>query len=368
MVAQLMWWTIGQVTLWVIFGLAVIVTAATLAGRWYFVDRDPDEIHFCLTDDKWRIAVLRYRAAVPLPGADPLLLCGAIGANHLCLDLMDERSIARSLAAGGYDTWVVELRGRGLSSRPRLFAKYKYDWSFDEYVEKDVPVAIDAVLRATGHETLHYVGFSLGAVIGYAMLSDPRIAPKVRSAVAIGGPATYKFQRKYLFSWPIRNLRWLKHQFLMRLLAPLAGYWRPKLLNNPANMSAAVIRRFMVNATSNFAENEMLQYSDWIANDTFRTLDQRRDYRKDLAKVTTPMMFLAGNKDRLAPPPSVKDAYEAVSSTEKRFVIASSRQAMDADYGHLDLVLGESAGRDIFPVVKSWLDERSAAAEKRPAA
>ena len=41
---------------------------------------------------------------------------------------------------------------------------------------------------------------------------------------AIGGPATYRLQRKYLFHWPLRNLRWLRHAFLMRLLAPLAGF------------------------------------------------------------------------------------------------------------------------------------------------
>ena len=179
--------------------------------------------------------------------------------------------------------------------------------------------------------------------------------------IAIAGPASYKMQGRYLFHWPLRNLRWLRHAFLMRLLAPAAGYWRPKLLHDPENMSGAVIRRFMVNASANFARNEMLQYSDWLANDVFRSIDHRRDYRQELARVATPLLFIAGNKDLLAPPPSVKDAHDAVGSADKRFVIASRGHSFAANYGHLDLILGRSAPKEIFPLVVGWLREHSAA-------
>jgi len=214
------------------------------------------------------------------------------------------------------------------------------------------------------------VGFSLGGVLAYALLGDPALAAKVRSAVVMGAPATFTFQGRYIFSWPLRNLRWLRHRFLMRLLAPVAGYWRPKLLHHPPNIDGAVIRRFLVNATANFSRDEMLQYSDWIGNDEFRSIDHRRDYRLGMTKIDTPMLFIAGNKDLVAPPSSVKDAFELVSSKDKKFVMASRGQSMEANYGHLDLVLGKSAPREIYPLVRDWLDAHTEteAVDSEPAA
>jgi pimeloyl-ACP methyl ester carboxylesterase len=346
-----------EILVWLIVGLALLVSAAFVAGRWFFVERFPDEVHYAKTTDGWRIALIRYRPTGEKPrAAAPVLLCHGIASNSTELDLTDELSLARALAQAGFDTWLLELRGRGMSGQPRLFGKLRWDWSIDEYIERDAPAAIDALLRATSASQLHWVGHGLGAVVGYGVLEDPKLAPRVRSAVALGGPATYRVQQKYLFHWPFRNLRWLRHAFLMRLLAPAAGYWRPKLFSDPQNISGPVIRRFLVNASANFGENEMLQLADWIGNDQFRSIDHRRDYRADLAKITTPILFVAGNKDRLAPPQSVKDAHDAVASSDKKLVITSRGQAFTANYGHLDLVLGRAAPKEIFPLIVEWLD------------
>ncbi len=358
-------WTIVEIVVWVIVCVALLVTAGYVAGRWFFVERVPDEVHNARTSDGWRIAVVRYRPNGPAgatnPGAEPVLLVHGIAANRLNFDLSDERSLARFLADAGYDTWCVELRGRGLSTKPRLFTRFRWDWSFDEYVEQDLPVAIESVLRATRADRLHLVGFSVGGAAAYALLGDPRQADKIRTACAIGAPATYGFQRKYLYSWPLRNLRWLRHRLFMRLFAPLA--LRPKLLMNPDNIDGATVRRMMVNVSCNFARNEALQYGDWVENDQFRSIDHRRDYRKSMERITTPMLFVAGNKDRIAPPPSVKDAHDLVASADKKFVIASRGHGFKANYGHFDLVLGKQSADEVFPIVRDWLAAHAHASE-----
>jgi pimeloyl-ACP methyl ester carboxylesterase len=356
---------IGIITA-VVFTLAF--AAAFIAGRWFFVENYPDEIHFARTGDGWRVAVVRYRAAADAPArAHPVLLVHGIASNRLTLDLTAELSLARALAAAGWDTWLVDLRGRGLSTRPRLFTRYTYDWSFDEYVEQDLPAAIEAVRRATGRERIHAVGASLGGMALYALLSDPRRAGSIASAVTLGSPATFKLQGKYIFSWPLRNLRFLRHKFLMRLLAPLAGYWHPRLLrllHEPENMTGEAMRRFMVNGAANFARNELLQLGDWLGEDRFRSIDHRRDYRAELGRIQAPILFVAGNKDRLAPPPSVKDAYEAVASADKKLVIASRGQAFGSSYGHFDLTLGANAPKEIYPLVGEWLAAHDGVAEE----
>src|SRR5689334_6562124 len=107
-------WTAAVVAGAAIAALALLVYAGFLAARYFHVARYPDEIHFARTKDEWRVAVSRYRPAKPI-GADPLLLVHGLGANRYNFDLSDRTSLARYLADAGYDVWVLELRGRGLS-------------------------------------------------------------------------------------------------------------------------------------------------------------------------------------------------------------------------------------------------------------
>ena len=361
-------WTALWLATGLIVGLAALVYAGFLAARWFFVPRYPDEIHFARTDDGWQVAVFRYRAQLPSgqvtgPAAasvagPPVLLTPGIGANRYNFDLSDETSLARYLAAGGLDVWVLEPRGRGFSSRPRLFSGLRYDWCFDEYAERDLPAAAATVTRVTGADSLHLVGFSTGALASYAYLTDPRRRERVASLVSIGGPATFKRAGTHVSGRVVRNLRWLRHRFLLRVLAPISGYWHPspiQLIHNPENMDGPTQRLAMVNLISNFSRNELLQYADWLMNDVFRSIDHRRDYRAELGRIEVPSLFLAGPRDLLAPPDAVKDAYDAVSSTDKRFLILSRAQQFSVNYGHFDMLLGTHARVDVFPVIREWL-------------
>ena len=352
-----------------VFLLAMLVYAGFLAARYFYLARFPDEIHFAQTSDGWRVAVMRYRPATP-SDREPVMLVHGIGANRYNFDLSDELSLARHLARSGHDAWVVELRGRGLSSRPLLFSGLHYDWSFDEYAERDLPAAAATVARVTGHDRLHLVGFSTGALASYAWLTDPHRTIEVASLVSLGGPTSFKRSgQRHLSGRVVRNLRWMRHRFFMRVLAPLSGYWHPspiQLIHNPENMDGATQRRAMVNLIANFSRNELLQYSDWLVNDVFRSIDQRRDYRAEMPRITVPALFLAGPRDLLAPPDAVKAAYESVSSTDKRFIILSRAQKCAVNYGHFDMLLGTHAPEDVYPLIVDWLDEHRVALPALP--
>jgi pimeloyl-ACP methyl ester carboxylesterase len=351
-------------------GLGILVYIGFLAARYFFVPRFPDEIHFASTSDGWRLAVTRYRARPEADGddkppapAEPVLLVHGIASNRYNLDLTDEMSLARYLAGRGYDAWLVELRGRGLSTRPRLFSGVRYDWSFDEYAERDLPAAAETVVRATGASRVHLVGFSTGALAAYGWLSDPHRKVEVASLVSIGGATSFKRTARSLSGRLIRNLRWLRHRWLMRFMAPISGYYHPsplQIIHNPENTDGPVQRRAMVNMIANFSRNELLQYSDWILNDTFRSIDHRRDYRAELGRITAPTLFLAGPRDVLAPPDAVKVTWEAIGATDKQFLICSRAQGMRVNYGHFDMVIGREAPNEIYPRIAKWLDAHRA--------
>src|SRR5882672_3583111 len=174
--------------------LALASYVSFLASRFFFVARFPDEIQYATASDGWRIAVVRYRPAEP-SGRPPVLLVHGVAANRYNLDLTEEISLARHLC------------GRGLSLRPRLFSGLRYDWSFDDYAERDLPCAADVVMRATGAASMHLVGFSTGALAAYAWLSDPHRKVEVASLVSIGGAASFKRLGKVLSGRLIRSFR-----------------------------------------------------------------------------------------------------------------------------------------------------------------
>jgi pimeloyl-ACP methyl ester carboxylesterase len=341
--------------------LAGLIYASFLAARYFFVPRFPDEVCFTNTEDGWRIGVCRYRP-IERKFKEPILLVHGIASNRLDFDLTDKLSLAMALSRAGFDTWIMDLRGRGHSVRPRLFSGLRYEWSFDEYAEKDLPAAVREVLRATGAARVHLLGFSIGALACYAYLSSGKCKEPIGSLVSMAGPTSFKRLEKFLSARLIRSLRWLRHRWLMRIAAPGSGYLHPsplQLIYNPENTDGATQRRAMVNAVANFARNELLQYADWIRGDVFRSIDQRRDYRAELGRIEVPALFIAGARDPFAGPDAVKETFDACTGIQdKEFRICSRAQGLRANYGHFDLLLGRDAPDEIYPMVARWLTER----------
>jgi pimeloyl-ACP methyl ester carboxylesterase len=345
----------------------MVVYASFLAARFFFVERDPDEVHFAPTQDGWRIAVVRYRPRATPRRHLPVLLVHGLASNRYGLDLLPERSLAVWLAARGWDVWLVELRGRGLSSRPRLFSGRRYDWCFDDYVEQDLPAALAEVCEATGAPQLHLVGFSTGALAAYALLCRSPGREAARSLVSLAGPVHFQRISRALSASLLRAFRFLRHRWLMRLLAPVTGpLLRPLgLLYSADNLDGPTQRRMMVNLIANFSRNELLQYSAWLGEDCFRSIDQRRDYRAELGQLVAPTLCLAGARDPLAPPDAVKATFELLGAKDKQLRLCSRAQGLSANYGHFDLVLGAAAPVEVFPLVDEWLSAHDAPSGQR---
>src|SRR5690349_4226726 len=117
--------------------------------------------------DGWRLAVHHW----PAEGRrrrHPVLMIHGLGANRLNMDLDDRYSIARAAKRRGFDVFVLELRGAGLSQAPGGRDRALFEWGFDDYRWRDLPAAIDAVLTRAGASALHGLGHSMGGMLFYA--------------------------------------------------------------------------------------------------------------------------------------------------------------------------------------------------------
>src|SRR5687768_14984028 len=99
------------------------------------------ETFYAPTEDGWRLAIHHW----PAKGErrrHPVLMVHGLGANRLNFDLDDRYSLARAARARGYDVFVLELRGAGLSISPGGQDRFNFQWGFGEYSQVDLPVAV----------------------------------------------------------------------------------------------------------------------------------------------------------------------------------------------------------------------------------
>jgi len=358
-------WTILKVLFWLtVVGLFLRGLASWSAARnrrrWGLPDT-ADEVHFTRTADGWRLAVHHWRPRHgpdgPRPGALPVVLCHGLGANRFIFDT-EGRSLARWLRDRGHDVWVPELRGTGLSDDPT-----RHDWAFDEHVEHDVPAILDLILERTGARQVDWVGKSMGGMVMYAHL--PRDREKVRSLCAVGSPGLITGsvpRRLRSLGWAVPLIpRWLMPRIPLAtfsaITAPLSGVLLPKwqrAFYNPDHIEQRVLRRIAVSLPSDLSRDILRQFSDWFEEGSFRSVDRRRDYRERLGEITAPVLIIGGSGDVLA----ASEAIEAVTkrlACEVRVEVVGLRYGHAVDYGHGDLLLGDNAPAEVFPIIGDWL-------------
>ncbi|WP_225412692.1 alpha/beta hydrolase [Stigmatella hybrida] len=310
----------------------------------------PDELYRVPTDDGAAICLGRYHPRGERRYAEPVILCHGLGANRFHMDFDEHYSLARHLARAGFETWVLELRGRGLAGPSG-------DFTFDDQAEHDVRAALRTAL-STGAKEVLWVGHSKGGLMLYAHLARNPQAP-VRAAVALGSPFTFAVQPGLrLFIQRIEPLLRLK-MIPTRRVAGLAFFGAPpgpltRYMMLAANMETEVVKRALANVPSDISGGVARQFARWVSTNAFTSYDGGFDYRVPLAGARMPFLLLAGNKDLLAPPLAVARAQEYLGGPVK-LVIAGRDHGFAEDYGHADLVLGRRAPDEIFPLLETFL-------------
>ncbi|XP_024990106.1 uncharacterized protein LOC112524495 isoform X1 [Cynara cardunculus var. scolymus] len=78
-----------------------------------------DELHYVsVHNSDWRLALWRYKPPPQAPPRNhPLLLLSGVGTNAIGYDLAPGSSFARHMSSQGFDTWILEFRGAGLSAK-----------------------------------------------------------------------------------------------------------------------------------------------------------------------------------------------------------------------------------------------------------
>jgi pimeloyl-ACP methyl ester carboxylesterase len=319
-------------------------------------------VEFVRTADDWDLALHRYRSArSDLP---PVILCAGYACNRYFLDFDERYSLARFLARRGFDTWVLELRGRGYSE-PAGGSSRNRSWTFDDLVRFDVPAAIAHVRGRCAGRPPVWIGHSMGGMVMYAALGEnAALTESVAGFVAMASPvafppiASWMAQRlgEFLLLLPF-PARLPQHNILVALWSLVGNSARASQVGmNPHNLDHAAFGRALRQFICNVPRRKLQQFVRWSLTGAFRSADGCVDYRANLHRITTPAFIIAGAADQLATPEIVGLAYDRIGSPAKRYREFAAGPGVTADYGHVDLIFGSRAPDEVFPAISTWIE------------
>lgn len=348
--------------------LALVATSCVAAPV-----RKPEALdHYALTvttDDGWDLAIFRVP---PAPGAaeqpwfgTPVVLWHGTSVNRF--NYMTEGSdLARHLSERGFDVWVPEYRGDRTSRGPR--GAYRGgDWNVDDIARHDVPAVLTRVQSETRHEQVWWVGHSLGGILGYMTMQGPH-ADAVAGLVTVGAPGAWTHsqrigQRAIRMHGAIPRSGQVPTRGIARILKSTVNLAPDDpLLHavfNLDNVDARALLDFVDVGMENIGRGTVAQYVTWIESGRITSADGAVDYTEGLAEVTAPALMIAGRVDHIVPPWTVRAGYDRIASTDKEFVVLGRGWGQHHDYGHGDLLIGDWAEDEVFPLIATWIEERA---------
>jgi pimeloyl-ACP methyl ester carboxylesterase len=307
------------------------------------------DLHHALTRDGCRIALHRLGGAASDKRRHPVLCCHGLGANRLAFDVDTDVSLARHLAARGYEVFLLELRGHGASERP------PYGWSFDDYLLADLPAAIAHVKKVAGADRVHWIGHSMGGVLAFAHLSLGGSADFC-SAITVGSAADYSQSKSgfhtlmpivrvldMLPSVPVGAIARLSGHFVQRFTTPYETFNVA-----PGNCDLRLWKRICEDGFHPVSPPVMKQLGSAMQSGGLRSRDGSVSYVDGLASASAPLLALAGTHDLQCPPDATERTVQHMGNNAEVRVFAG--------YGHFDMLIGSRVHDDVFPLIGAWLD------------
>jgi pimeloyl-ACP methyl ester carboxylesterase len=240
------------------------------------------------------------------------------------------------LARAGYDVWIAEMRGHGLSARNE---RYRHNRVAD-YARYDLP-AIAAFVAEQSGQVPHWIGHSLGGTTLAAALGGHYLGPAQAASVALFGS---QVSRTY---WPLKipPLHW-SGRLLLKRFEHVSG---PRLKRGPEDEPIGLV----------------LENMRW--HGLFGRFGERDNHWWDgLKSVQVPLLAVAAAGDHQDPEWACRMLYEQIGSADKHFLCLGRQHGFTEDFGHVEMIVSKTAQQEVWPRVADWLRGHRPAASGEP--
>ncbi|MGC8926923.1 MAG: alpha/beta hydrolase [Myxococcota bacterium] len=344
--------------------ILLIIIHNYVVFRYFEIKWSPDEIHYITAQDGFRLAAGR-RIPDKRRFKEPVILCHGLGANRYNLDLNQEYSLARRFTNMGYDTYIIEMRTVGLSSKPHLFSDTRWDIYFDDIVKYDVPAFIHNAKIKSNSEKVLWVGHSLGGMIMYAACQNKEIERDVKALVTISSPPSFIYQKELKRFIPLlksaRLFSHIKQEFWGRLFALYISRAIPysEVAANLENIDTPILRRIFVNLATDISSTLLNQIAQWLETGYIKDRNLNTNFSEGIKDIEIPIYAMTGSVDMMCPPDAVLSLKEKLKDKELKITIAGIQTGFSTDYGHGDIIFGRKAPEEIFPLITSYIEAHS---------
>jgi len=238
------------------------------------------------------------------------------------------RDLGQHLCELGFDCWLLDWGGHG-ESRAKSSGQ-----NFEFPAFNDVPLAIETVLKTTGHQKVYWVSHSGGGHLAFMHLArNPAFQDQMAGIVTLGAQATdgalgFKFKTRALILWGITQC---------------CGCF-------PKSMASM--------GTEGEPTHLLAQWSRWNISKKWHGVDGF-DYMLGLEALTLPALIMAGGDDDIAPQSGCEKLFTALGSTDKSYQVFSKANGFSKDFTHGQMIRGGAAKREVFVLIGDWLLQRN---------
>ncbi len=309
-----------------------------------------------LTEDGAAIHLHRHPSEGP-----PVLLVHGISANHWFMDLGPDRSLAWHLQEAGFDAWTLDLRGHGDARRTESTGRQVAGWTIEDYGKHDLHAAIEHIKEVRGVDRVGYVGHSLGGMVS-AIYQAERGDDFLAAVVVVGSPIDFTHPDPMV---GMARVALVLGTAPRRLPGPMVGDTAAALggagpvtdmIWAPDSMDKLNERRMMARVVGNFSSRELAHLKRMLAAGALVSEDGETNYNAALSTFSRPLLVIAGRGDQVAPPDRVRPWLDLVDSETAEFVVAGRANGFSFDHGHADLLLGDTAPEEIYPLISDFLE------------
>lgn len=348
--------------LFLIFVIVVVVVALALCYSVCLEALFPepmlaDETYTVVTEDSWPIRL--YRRTPASGGGEPVLLCHALGTNHLNYEVPVGHSVVDALVEAGYDCWTMDYRGDRSCPPPKGMSRR--NTHVDDYLTKDIPAALQHVRDTTGYDQVHWVGHSMGGMLFYAyqaVFGREHIA----SATTFGSPIGFKDTRiksGALIAWLATNCPPLLSGAI-RGATPFARFVKPQVPGLPINwdnMHPDLDTQAHYNMLEAPPGGVCYDMNRWAMSKDWKMLNGELDVPAELRTGETPLLAFFAQDDPFVNLADAEDFMDNLPTDDKAMVVLSKEEGCEADYNHCDIPFSPNADIEVFAHVIDWLQE-----------
>ncbi|KAL1203578.1 hypothetical protein V5N11_033437 [Cardamine amara subsp. amara] len=253
----------------------------------------------------------------------------------------------------------------------------KYDWDFDNYLEEDVPAAIEYVRAQSKPKDgkLFAIGHSMGGILLYAMLSRCAFEgrePSLAAVATLASSVDYTISDSALkmllpladpaeaLSVPVVPLgALLAAAYPLSARPPYVLSWLNDLISAADMMHPEMLQKLVLNNFCTIPAKLLIQLTTAFREGGLRDRSGKFYYKDHLPRTSVPVLAIAGDRDLICPPAAVEDTAKLFPENLVTYKLLGEPDG--PHYAHYDLVGGRLAVEQVYPCITEFLSNHDSA-------